>query len=61
MMTVVLSKQDYDDIVAFAKKGLPDEACGLLGGVIKDGQKISSKKSIISGIQTKVRNIFPWM
>lgn len=43
MMTVVLSKQDYDDIVAFTKKGLPNEACGLLGGVIKDGQKIVKK------------------
>ena len=42
-MTVVLQQKDYDEIVAFAKKGLPNEACGLLGGVIEGDKKIVKK------------------
>lgn len=33
---LVLKKADYEKIVAHAKKNLPEEACGLLGGT-KDG------------------------
>lgn len=33
---IVLKKEDYEIIVAHAKKNLPEEACGLLGGT-KDG------------------------
>lgn len=33
---LVLKKADYEKIVAHAKKNLPKEACGLLGGT-KDG------------------------
>ena len=29
---VYFKKEDYDEIVAFAKRELPNECCGLLGG-----------------------------
>ena len=29
---VYFKKEDYDEIVAFAQRELPDECCGLLGG-----------------------------
>lgn len=31
-MTVILKKQDYDEILAHGLLNLPNEACGLLGG-----------------------------
>lgn len=32
-----LSSKNYEKILAHAKAGLPNEACGLLGGVEEDG------------------------
>ncbi|MBR1863799.1 MAG: M67 family metallopeptidase [Ruminococcus sp.] len=37
---VYLSAQDYEKIVAHAKKNLPEEACGLIAGVIDGEDKI---------------------
>lgn len=34
---IYLKQEDYDGIVAYAKDGLPAEACGLLGGTV-DGE-----------------------
>ncbi|MBQ7563293.1 MAG: M67 family metallopeptidase [Lachnospiraceae bacterium] len=31
-MKVVLQREDYEKILAYAKKELPDEACGLIAG-----------------------------
>lgn len=31
---IKISKEDYQNIIDFAKKGLPNEVCGLLGGTI---------------------------
>lgn len=42
-MRVILPKADYDAIVAWAKKGLPNEACGLLGGTIEGDTKVVQK------------------
>lgn len=42
-MRVVLQKSDYDGIVDWAKKGLPNEACGLLGGTIDGDTKTVTK------------------
>lgn len=36
---ITLKKSDYDKIVEHAKKCLPEEACGLIAGVEKDGVK----------------------
>lgn len=35
---IYIRKKDYDEIVAYAEKGLPNEACGLLGGTV-DGEE----------------------
>ena len=29
----------YDDIVEYGKNGVPEEICGLIGGVVSDGDK----------------------
>ena len=34
---IYIKKEDYEEIVAYAKAGLPNEACGLLGGTV-DGK-----------------------
>ena len=39
MDVIVLTKQDYEKIMAHAKAGLPNEACGLLGGSIEEGKQ----------------------
>ncbi len=33
---IFLRKTDYDDIVEHARKNLPEEACGLLGGTVDE-------------------------
>jgi len=42
-MTIILKKQDYDEILAHALLNLPNEACGLLGGH-RDGEVKTVKK-----------------
>lgn len=32
---IYFKKEDYDEIVAFAQRELPDECCGLLGGHVE--------------------------
>ena len=34
---IYIKKEDYEEIIAYAKSGLPNEACGLLGGTV-DGK-----------------------
>ena len=34
---IYIKKEDYEEIIAYAKAGLPNEACGLLGGPV-DGK-----------------------
>ena len=36
---IKLSKSDFEKILAHAESELPNEACGLIGGVIEDGVK----------------------
>lgn len=38
-----LKKEDYEKILAHCKEGLPNEACGLIGGTI-DGEKRTIQK-----------------
>lgn len=47
---IKISKSDYDKIVAHAKKELPNEACGLIGGVIEDDAKIIKKVYLLTNI-----------
>ena len=47
---IKLIRSDYDKIVAHARKELPDEACGLIGGVIEDGNKIVKKVYLLTNI-----------
>lgn len=47
---IKISKSDYDKIVSHAKKELPNEACGLIGGVIENGEKIIKKVYLLTNI-----------
>ena len=40
---IELTRDDYEKIVNYAKKGLPFEVCGLFGGVLKGDKKIVKK------------------
>jgi proteasome lid subunit RPN8/RPN11 len=41
-MIIQLRREDYAQIIAHAKKGLPNEACGLLAGTTGDVQTIEA-------------------
>ena len=47
---IKLSKSDFDKILAHAESELPNEACGLIGGVIEDGVKIIKKVYLLTNI-----------
>lgn len=45
---IKLSKSDYEKILAHAKSELPNEACGLIGGVIENGDKLIKKVYLLT-------------
>lgn len=47
---IKLTKSDYNKIVAHAEKELPNEACGLIGGVIENGSKIIKKVYLLTNV-----------
>lgn len=47
---IKLKKSDYNKIVAHAEKELPNEACGLIAGVVEDGDKIIKKVYLLTNI-----------
>ena len=47
---IKLNKSDYEKILAHAKSELPNEACGLIGGVIENGNKIIKKVYLLTNI-----------
>lgn len=47
---IILSKSDYNRIVEHAFKELPNEACGLIAGEIKGGDKIIKKVYLLTNI-----------
>jgi proteasome lid subunit RPN8/RPN11 len=47
---IKMSKSDFDKILAHAESELPDEACGLIGGVIEDGDKLIKKVYLLTNI-----------
>ncbi len=47
---IKLPKEFYEQILAHAKKELPNEACGLIAGVIEDGNKIIKKVYLLTNV-----------
>ncbi|MGN1134324.1 MAG: M67 family metallopeptidase [Oscillospiraceae bacterium] len=47
---IKLSRKDYEKILAHARKELPDEACGLIGGVIEGENKIIKEVYLLTNI-----------
>lgn len=45
---IKLSKSDYEKILAHAESELPNEACGLIGGVIEGGDKLIKKVYLLT-------------
>lgn len=45
---IKLSRSDYEKIIAHAESELPNEACGLIGGVIEGGDKIIKKVYLLT-------------
>lgn len=47
---IKLKKSDYEKILSYAKKELPNEACGLIGGTIDGEDKIIKKVYLLTNI-----------
>jgi proteasome lid subunit RPN8/RPN11 len=47
---ITLSKSDYEKILAHAEKELPDEACGLIAGVLDGEDKVIKKVYLLTNI-----------
>ena len=47
---IKLKKDDFEKILAHAEKEAPIEACGLIGGKIKNGDKLIEKVYILTNI-----------
>ena len=47
---ITFNKNDYDKIFEYAKVNLPEEACGLIGGTIEDGNKYIKKVYLLTNI-----------
>ena len=45
-----LTKKQFEEIVTHAKACLPNEACGLLGGVVEDNQRKVKKVYFLTNI-----------
>lgn len=47
---IKLKKSDYNKIVAHAEEELPDEACGLIAGIVEGDDKIIKKVYLLTNI-----------
>lgn len=48
---IQLPRTEYDRILQHAREGLPDEACGLIGGIIDDkGNKLIRKAYLLTNV-----------
>lgn len=45
---IKLSESDYEKILAHAESELPNEACGLIGGIFEDGVKVIKKVYLLT-------------
>lgn len=48
---VILTKKEYEKMAAHAKERLPEEACGLIGGTVQDGNKRIEKVYLLTNIE----------
>ena len=49
-MKIILKKSDYEQIVAYAKSQLPNEACGLIAGREVDGNRVVEKVYFLTNV-----------
>jgi len=49
-MTIIIKKQDYDEILAHVLINLPNEACGLLGGQMDGEVKTVEKVYLLTNV-----------
>lgn len=49
-ITLKLKKSDYDKMLAHCEQGLPNEACGLLGGTVEGEVKTVTKVYLLTNI-----------
>ncbi|MBR1728708.1 MAG: M67 family metallopeptidase [Selenomonadaceae bacterium] len=49
-MMIILTESQFNEIVDHAKKQLPNEDCGLLGGIIDENKKIVKKIYFLTNI-----------
>ena len=47
---ITFNKSDFDTILEYAKNNLPEEACGLIGGTIENGDKHIKKIYLLTNI-----------
>ena len=47
---IILSKSQFDEIVNHAKNQLPNEDCGLLGGIVKENKKFVKKLYFLTNV-----------
>lgn len=47
---IKLSKSDYEKILAHAEKELPNEACGLIAGIVENGDKTIKEVYLLTNI-----------
>lgn len=47
---IKLSKSDYEKILAYAEKELPNEACGLIAGIVENGDKTIKEVYLLTNI-----------
>ena len=45
-----LKKEDYEKILAHCKEGLPNEACGLIGGTIEGDKRSIQKVYLLTNV-----------
>lgn len=50
IIMIKIDQEDYNTIIKHAKQGLPNEACGLLGGVVVEGVTYVKKVYCLTNI-----------
>ena len=55
---IAIPKKIYDEMIVFAKKGFPNEACGILGGPIKN-ENVSVTKAPADADHVVVNEFYP--
>ncbi len=47
---IILDKAQYEEMVEHARTGLPNEACGLLGGTVEGDRRVVGKIYLLSNL-----------